>query len=174
MSHYNKLAALAMCVLPVPFAMADSASERLTKIESETLILKAKEKQLDVQAKIIARQSEINTRQIEAGRMALPASNGNPVIVALEGIGQRMVASLQTDNGHVVDVRVGDVLANGMRVHSIQANEVIVENTKKQRLRLAIAGSSSIAMQTEPAYQAAGLRLPPPPPLSQASIGVLK
>lgn len=174
MSHYNKLAVLAMCVLPAQFATADSASERLTKIESETLILKAKEKQLDVQAKIIARQSEINTRQIEAERMALPASNGNPVIVALEGIGQRMVASLQTDNGNVVDVRVGDVLANGMRVRSIQANEVIVENAKKQRLRLAVAGPSPAAVQTDPAYPAPGLRLPAPPPLSQAAIGVLK
>ena len=33
-------------------ALAESASEQLTRIEAETLLLKAREKQLDVQASI--------------------------------------------------------------------------------------------------------------------------
>src|SRR5688572_30500509 len=84
--------------------IAESASENLSRIEAETLILKAREKQLDVQAKIIAKQSEIASKQAESDRRTHAAESGNPVILAIEGVGKAMFATLQLANGTTVDV----------------------------------------------------------------------
>ena len=176
MSNYRKSLAkicLPLFALILPgLALADSASERLSKIEAETLVLRAREKQLDVQAKIIARQSEIATKQMETERIALPAGSGNPSFLAVEGIGKKMYASLQIDNGNVIEVKVGDALPNGMRVMSIKTNEVIIENLKKQRVRLAPVAQAPAAFDAS--FPSAGLRLPPPPSAHPSGAGASK
>lgn len=134
----NKLkpAVAALCILLPAAALADSTADRLTRIEAETLVLKAREKQLAVQAQIAAKQAEIATRQAENYRLARIASVNDPVIQAVEGIGDTVYATLQLDNGSTVEAKVGDVLPNGMRVLAINPNEVIVETQKKKRVRL--------------------------------------
>ncbi|MFZ6774455.1 type IV pilus biogenesis protein PilP [Undibacterium sp. SXout7W] len=131
----------------------------MTRIETETLILKAREKQLDVQAKILARQSEITSKQTESDRITQSPALGNPVIVSIEGIGKVMFATLQMDGGNLLDVQVGDELPNGMKVASIRANEVIIENHKKKRIRLATATQAPVTFDSS--YPSVGLRLPP-------------
>ena len=81
------------------FTLAESASENLTRIEAETLVLKAREKQLDVQAKIIAKQSEIASKQADSNRVTQSAVPGLPVILSIEGLGKNIFATLQLDNG---------------------------------------------------------------------------
>lgn len=157
------VAGLACCTI----AMADSASDSLTRIEAETLVLKAREKQLDVQAKIMARQTEIAAKQAESSRSTQSASPGNPVITSIEGLGKTMFATLQMDNGNLIDVQSGDVLSNGYRVVSIRPNEVIVETSRKRRVRLAAASTSVPSF--DPSFPSSGLRLPPLPPLAPPS-----
>lgn len=144
-------------------AYAETASESLTRIETETLLLKAREKQLDVQAKIIAKQSEIASRQAETDRIAQIAVVGHPVIRSVEGIGNAMYATLQLNNGNIVEVQPGDMLSNGMRVVSIRPNEVIAEDTKKQRIRL--AGASQVPGAFNPSFPSPSVGLPPPLPM---------
>lgn len=141
---------------------AQSASDSLTRIEAETLVLKAREKQLDVQAKIIARQSEIATKQAETDRLTQSAVVGNPIIQSIEGLGSTMFATLQMDNGTLVDVQPGDVLSNGMKIVSIRPNEVIIETARHKRTRLATASHAPAAFDAS--YPSAGLHLPPLPP----------
>lgn len=143
---------------------AESASDQLTRIETETLLLKAREKQLDVQAGILARQNEIVAKQVLNEQLAQSAVAGDPVIRAIEGIGNKFFATLQVGSGNTVDVQTGDVLANGMKIVSIRPNEVIAETPNKRRVRLATASQAAVTFN--PSYPNTGLRLPPPPPVA--------
>ncbi len=120
-------------------AHAESVSDKLTRIEAETLVLKAREKQLEVQSGILAKQADIAARQAATDRLAQAPVAGNPVVHSIEGIGRTMYATLQLDSGNSVDVQVGDILPNGMKVVSIRPNQVIAETAKKRRVRLAAA-----------------------------------
>jgi type IV pilus biogenesis protein PilP len=155
LKHFILLSGLALSGA----ACAESASDNLTRIETETLVLKAREKQLDVQAKIIARQSEIASKQAESERLTQSAAIGSPVIVSIEGLGKVMFATLQLDNGNTVDVQAGDVLSNGMKVMSVRQNEVIIETVKKKRMRLAAVSHAPATFDAS--FPSAGLRLPP-------------
>lgn len=126
----------AVSILVAGAALADSTADRLTRIEAETLVLKAREKQLAVQAQIAAKEAEIASKQAESNHLARIASAGDPVIRSVEGIGRTVYATLQLDNGSTVDAKVGDILPNGMKVVAINPNEVIVETPKRKRIRL--------------------------------------
>lgn len=156
LKHATFLTGLALCAS----VFAQSVSDNLTRIETETLVLKAREKQLDVQAKILAKQSEIAAKQAESERVTQAPAIGNPVILSIEGFGKSMFATLQLDNGNSVDVQAGDMLSNGMRVASIRGNEVVIVTAKKKRMRLAYASSHTPAV-FDPGYPNPGLRLPP-------------
>lgn len=159
MPNYLKHATL-LSGLALSFSVfAESASDSLTRIETETMVLKAREKQLDVQANILAKQSAIASRQAASDSLAQAPIIGDPVILSIEGLGKSMFATLQMVNGSTVDVTAGDVLSNGMKVASIRANEVIVETAKKKRVRLATASQTPAAFDAS--YPSAGLRLPP-------------
>ncbi|MGZ3240128.1 MAG: type IV pilus biogenesis protein PilP [Burkholderiaceae bacterium] len=159
MQNYLKPIVLFSGLVLSSAVFAESASDNLTRIEAETLVLKAREKQLDVQAKIIARQSEIASKQAESDRLTQTAVYGNPVILSIEGLGKAMFATLQMENGNAIDVQTGDVLSNGMKIVSIRSNEVIIENTKKKRIRLAAASQTPVAFDST--FPSSGLRLPP-------------
>lgn len=152
------------CLTIAASAHAESASDQLTRIEAETMLLRARAQQLDIQANIIARQNEIAARQAETDRMAQAPVAGNPVIRAIEGIGQNMYATLLTNNGNLIDVKVGDILPNGMKVTSIRSNGVIVEGPNRKRVRLAAMSHTPVAF--DPDFPSAGVRLPPMLPLA--------
>lgn len=142
---------------PVPAPATASAADALTRIESETLVLKARERQLAVQAAIMQRQSEIAGRQEEGvRRLSVPVSV-NPVVQSLEGIGKQHYATLLFESGAVADVRAGDVLPDGLRVVRIDGDGVTVETANKKRTRLHLAGSAAAPFAAAPS-------LPPLPP----------
>jgi type IV pilus biogenesis protein PilP len=138
-------------------SVRESAAESLTRIEAETMVLLAREKQLDVQAKIMARQSEIANRQSENDKQARGPVVGNPTVHSIEGIGNHMVATLVTDNGSLMEAKVGDVLANGMKVASIRSGEVIVLDRNKTRVRLSATSVQSASFNA--AFPAVGMNL---------------
>jgi len=148
-----------LLLLDIQGAYAQTASGDLARIEAETLVLKAREKQLEVQAKIIARQSEIATKQAESDRLVQAAVVGNPVVISIEGVGGKIFATLKMENGNTLDAQAGDFLENGMKVVSIKANEVIIESVKHKRVRLSMASHS--ANSFDASYPTAGAGLPP-------------
>jgi type IV pilus biogenesis protein PilP len=158
MPNYLKKAILLSGLALSVSVFAQSTSNELTRIEMETMVLRAREKQLDVQAKILAKQSEISSRQSESNRIIQPPMIGNPVVLSIEGLGKSMFATLRLDSGNTVDVQAGDMLDNGMKVVSIRANEVVIETEKKKRTRLAAASQTPAAFDAS--YPSAGLRLP--------------
>lgn len=143
---------------------AESMADKLTRIEAETMLLKARERQLDVQAKIVARQLEISAKKAENERVIYPSTMGNPVVYSIEGLGETMYATLQLQGGALIEVQAGDTLDNGMKVLSIRPNEVIILTRKKQPMRLGLP--SVLPATYDPGSAGSWPRLPPPPPMA--------
>lgn len=134
------------------------ASDALTKIEAETLVLKARDRQLAVQMSIMAKQNEMAAKQGENDKRERASVGANPIVHSVEGIGENKFATLELDNGNLIDVRAGDRLANGMKIISIDPNVVMVEGANKKRLRLSSADLSPAPFN--PSFPSAGVSLP--------------
>ncbi|WP_158229195.1 type IV pilus biogenesis protein PilP [Collimonas sp. PA-H2] len=161
---------LVISCLVLPGAVqADSIADSLSRIEAETLILKAQEKQIQVKAQIADREAEIASKQLASGRASRSATLTDPTVKGVEGIGRNLVASLLLENGSSIDVKAGETLANGMRIVSIRSNEVIAETQGRRRVRLAPAAPQAPAGATAyPAYPTAMVALPPLAPMTPA------
>lgn len=155
-------------------AHAETTAETLTRIEAETLVLKAQERQLTVKAQILQLQTDLTTRQAGAERSARPGAPGDPTVQSIEGVGNTIYATLKFENGSTIDVKVGDTLPNGMRVVSIRTNEVMVSADARRRVRLvpgnaSLVSAASGGVETMVALPAAApTRFMPVPPLPGA------
>ena len=156
----NKLiVALCLPFLYTAPALAETTAESLTKIEAETLVLKARERQLSVKAQILQLQGEITAREAKADQNARPGAPGDPTVQSIEGVGGMLHATLLFENGSTIDIKGGDTLPNGMRVISISPNEVMVAADKRRKVRLAqtsvgAVSAASGAVQTTVALPA--------------------
>jgi type IV pilus biogenesis protein PilP len=156
------LAVAARAADPVPPEKPEAGvarlSDTLSRIEAETLVLRARERQLVVQAAIIAKQNEIAARQDDTERATKAHVGSNPVVHSIEGIGANQYATLELDNGSLADVRVGDALANGMRVLAVQGGGVTVQTADKKRVRLMAAVHAPAPF--DPSLPVSGVSLP--------------
>lgn len=137
--------ALCLALLCNASAHAETTAETLSKIEAETLVLKAQERQLAVRAQILQLQGEITARETNADKTARPGAPGDPTVQSIEGFGDRMHATLLFENGSIIDIKGGDTLPNGMHVVSIQPNEVMVSANKRRSVRLAQTSAGSVS-----------------------------
>lgn len=126
----------AVLAVPAPSVHAETTAQSLTRIEAETMVLKARERQLEVEASIVGKQNEIAAKQTMTTALAQTEVVGDPVIRAIEGIGGRMYATLQMNDGSIVDVQQGDTLPGGMKIVSIGPREVVARSGKRS-VRLA-------------------------------------
>ncbi len=161
MRNEIKLLVLLGCIGLQGGAFGASTAEELSKIEAETAVLKARARKVEVQAQITAKQAEIVTKQADMKRVTQAPSVGDPVVQAVEGVGDSVYATLQFPNGRQVEVKAGDTLTNGSTVVSVRANEVIVQSSSKRRVRLA---NGAHAMPAPSPFASGGM---PVPPLSQ-------
>jgi type IV pilus biogenesis protein PilP len=140
----NKLIRCAVLVslLGCAHAYADPTAERLGQIEGETLLLKARERQLDVQGSILMKQNQIASMQAATTALTHGPVANDPQVRSVEGVGRAVFATLQLGDGGVVEVQAGDMLPKGMQVVSIAPGNVIVRKGK-QRIRLAQAPQAS-------------------------------
>lgn len=120
-------------------AGARATADSLARIENETLLLKAKERQMAVRLQLATQRNDLAQRHLQTKQLERPARAGDPTVVAVEGIGQRMHAILLMDNGSQLDAAIGETLPNGMTVLSVRAGEVVVGQGRKERIRLAHA-----------------------------------
>lgn len=157
---------LALFALMLPgLAFAESTSDALTRIEAETMLMKAREKQLEVQANILSKQNEIALKQGVAGTLPQLSTGPDPVLRGVEGLGTALYATLETGGG-VFEVQRGDVLPNGMQVVSISMNGVTLRNASGKNVHLVVNVQNR---PTGPESAAAGtgtMPLLPLPPLA--------
>jgi len=130
------IALLALVAWTAQPARAESTADSLTRLEAETMVLKARERLLDVQSSILGKQNEIAARQSLMATLNQAEVIGDPVVRAIEGVGGRLYATLQLNDGSLVDVQQGDTLPGGMKILSIAPREVMAQSGGK-RIRLA-------------------------------------
>jgi len=145
---------LALCAAPV---LAQTTAASLTRIEAETLLLKARE---EVQSSIIAKQNEIAAKQAMGVAISQPPVVGQPVVRAIEGLGKTLYATLEMADGSMLDVQTGSVLPNGMRILAVESNAVLAQAPGRKRVRL--AGFTQNSTEFNPNYPSPGLALPMP------------
>ncbi|MBB3122331.1 type IV pilus biogenesis protein PilP [Pseudoduganella violacea] len=147
-------------LLPAGAARAETTAASLTRIEAETLLLRAREKQLDVQSSIISKQNEIAAKQTVGAMITQTAVVGDPVVRAVEGVGENMFATLEMADGSMVEVQNGSTLPGGMRILSIKSNEVMVLTAARKRIRL--SGYTQKVNAFNPATPSPGLSMQAP------------
>lgn len=118
-------------------AEARSTAASLARIENETLLLKAEERQMAVRLQLAAQRNDLAQRHAQTRLLERPARAGDPTVIAVEGIGRQRYATLMMDNGGLLEARIGDVLPNGMTLLSVRAGEVVVGRGRKEHIRLA-------------------------------------
>lgn len=140
-------------------------AQALTRLEEETLVLKARLKALETEAQIAQRSAEL-TRLTDVG-----ARHGF-MVRAVEGISGALYATLWSREDGELEVKQGDVLPNGMRIASIQPNAVLVRPThggKTVALPMAMGSLSGMAADQNvagaPAIGGAATGIPGIPPL---------
>ncbi|WEF32245.1 type IV pilus biogenesis protein PilP [Pseudoduganella chitinolytica] len=155
-----KLAFIMAGLLAAGGTLAQTTAATLTRIEAETLLLKAREKQLEVQSSIIAKQNEIAAKQAMGVAISAPPVVGQPVVRAIEGLGKALYATLELSDGSMLDVQAGSVLPNGMRILAVEPNAVLAQAPGAKRVRL--AGFTQNSTEFNPNYPSPGLALPMP------------
>lgn len=102
-------------------AWTSDAATQLTRLEEQTMLLKAEIKKLDAQAEVAQRTAALS----RMGTGAALDPGGQAVrVVSIEGFGHHYSAVIQTTDGQRFDVAAGDELPNGLHIVSIGANEV--------------------------------------------------
>ena len=115
-------------------AWTPNAAAELTHLQEQTMLLRAEIKKLDAQAEV-AQRNAVLTRLGSAGNAA-DSSFDAVRVVAIEGLGRRFSARLQSSGGQEFDVSAGDMLPNGLHIVSIASNEVVGRWSSGQTLHL--------------------------------------
>ncbi|PCE22551.1 hypothetical protein BWP39_23005 [Paraburkholderia acidicola] len=118
---------------PSPAALA--AAQELMGLQEDTVILNAQLKKLDVQTQVAERQEALS-------KMGRAVTNDEVAVIATQGLGRMMMATLNVNNSSEVDVHAGDTLSNGMRVVSIRPGVVVIDS-HGMRNTLTVSSSSS-------------------------------
>ncbi|ACA95032.1 MULTISPECIES: type IV pilus biogenesis protein PilP [Burkholderia cepacia complex] len=116
-----------------PAGWSSGAAAQLTRLEEQTVLLKAEIRKLDAQAEVAQRTAAL-ARLGSAATIDPVAQNVR--VIAIEGFGHRYTAIVQTGIGERFDVASGDELPNGMKIVSIGANEVVGRWGNGQKMRM--------------------------------------
>lgn len=140
-----------------------STALALTRIEEETLLLKARLQELETEAQIAQRNAELD-------RIAGVADDrGATQVRAVEGLGSALRATLWNRSMGEFEAKVGDTLGNGMRIVAIRPSEVLAlpaHGKKPIPLPMAVTtGATSFQSDTGGLSNAAATGVPGLPPL---------
>ncbi|MET3624733.1 type IV pilus biogenesis protein PilP [Burkholderia ambifaria] len=140
-------------VVPTPAAM--QAANELMRLQEETMILKAQLKKLDAQAQVAERQEALH-------RMGSTVSSYSDVsLVATQGLGKKLSATVATSDGAEFDVGPGDTLPNGLRVAAIRPGAIVLASQDGRRTTLTVSASA----RQQPARNVASTGSPGVPPV---------
>lgn len=122
---------------PSPEATATVAA--LTRLEGETVVLKAELKKLETQTQIAQRSAELN-------RLNGGGAPDDVRVRAVEGLGGKLFATLESRNAGEFEVKVGDTLPNGMRIVAIKPNAVVAQLRGGAKVQLPMVVSWDAAL----------------------------
>ena len=154
--------------LPTSPLSAATAAE-IQKINEQMTLLQARLNELDLRAKIAAKQKEINGPAAEAGtQSSFDRNKGNPSVVSVAGLRGNLEAVLVFPGGVVQRVHAGDVI-DDRRVAKVAINEVDLTDLKGRNVQRLAFGSSPMTRENTPLQPAAAATQPPMMPLPMAA-----
>lgn len=152
--------------LPTSPMSAATAAE-IQKINEQMTLLQARLNELDLRAKIAAKQKEINGTSAEAtAQSSFDRKNGIPSVVSVAGLRGNLEALLVFPGGVTQRVKAGDVI-DDRRVAKVAINEVVLTDLKGQHVQRLAFGATPMTRENTPLQAAAGgpgSMVPPPLP----------
>lgn len=132
--------------LPSSSISASSAAE-IQRITEDMTVLNARLSQLELKAKIAAKQKELSTLDQSSYSSPLGSSAGSPSVVSVAGIKGQLEAVLVFPGNQAQRVKTGDVIGD-RRVASVALNEVVLTDLKGKNIQRLAFGSSAVAKDT--------------------------
>ena len=120
----------------------ETAQERIISANERMAVLRAQQQELEVEAQIAAKQSEIRKfRGVD--RFEVKGQRSMPVVKSVEGIDSRRMATISYPTGEEETVRIGDTLKSGWKVVGIDLRTVSLVR-KREKVRLYVSTGMNI------------------------------
>lgn len=136
--------------LPTSPMSAATAAE-IQKINEQMTVLQARLNELDLRAKIAAKQKEINgSAATDSGaQSSFDRKNGIPSVISVAGLRGNLEAVLVFPGGVTQRVKAGDVI-DDRRVAKVAINEVVLTDLKGRNVQRLAFGASPITRENTP------------------------
>jgi type IV pilus biogenesis protein PilP len=136
----------ATLALPSSSISASSAAE-IQKITEEMTVLNARLSQLELKAKIAAKQKELTILDPSSYSSPLGSSVGSPSVVSVAGLKGQLEAVLVFPGNQAQRVKTGDVIGD-RKVASVALNEVVLTDLKGKNIQRLAFGSTAVTKDT--------------------------
>jgi type IV pilus biogenesis protein PilP len=164
MSSPKTLAAFQCVVLAastIGFAIAQTPASNtaaeVQRINESMTLMSARLAELELRAKVAAKEREISQSAGLANIAPLGSSAGNPSVVSVAGLKGQLEAVLVFPGGLVQRVKVGDVIGDRL-VSVVAINQVILTDTKtKSTTRLAFGATAAVKEQPAQGLNSPGM-----------------
>jgi len=153
----KRLYVILFCFVP-GLSLAQATVGDLSKIQGETLILKAK-------ANREAAQAELDARSRAAGGYTASDESSLPVVKSVYGVRDTLVATFIYSNGTTMEAKVGDKLNGGYKVTKIAVDKVELMKNKKV-IQLGFSATPPVSAPTA-GSPGAGMPQPYMPPMGR-------
>lgn len=141
--------------------MSAATAAEIQKINENMTLLQAQLNQLELKAKIAAKQREVNAQGGGDAMSSFASKNGNPSVVSVAGLKGHLEAVLVFPGGVTQRVKAGDQI-DDRRVAKVGVNEVVLTDLKGKNVQRLAFGSAPTMREATPATQAVGT-MPPMP-----------
>lgn len=121
------VAAVAVVVTAHSAIAADTTAAELTKLGESIAILTAKQKKLELEAKIAQQQSDLARGNRDATDL--------PSVLGIEGVDGKLVARLSFSRGVEQSAKTGEKVRGGFIIVQITVNEVVLSRGN-EKIRL--------------------------------------
>jgi len=120
---------------PAASVSSDTALQ-LSRLQDETMLLKAQLKKLDAQSQIAERSAQLN-------HMGESTDHNEVKVHAIEGVGEHLYATVSTHDNDELEVKVGDTLPGGLHIVSIKNNAVYAQQANGTHVLLPLTMTSN-------------------------------
>ena len=127
--------------------MSAAAAAEIQGINENMTVLQARLNEMELKAKIAAKQKELNGMQGNSTFSALGSSLGDPSVIYVQGLKGQVEALLAFPGGVVQRVKPGDIVGD-RKVARISLNEVALTDLNGKNERRLAFGTSAVARDT--------------------------
>jgi type IV pilus biogenesis protein PilP len=144
--------------------MSAATAVEIQKINENMTVLQAQLNQLELKAKIAAKQREISAQAGGGALSSFATKSGNPSVVSVSGLKGSLEAVLVFPGGMTQRVKTGDVI-DDRRVSKVAINEVVLTDLNgKNFQRLGFGTSATTREATSPPQGNGPVPFPGMPP----------